>query len=515
MTRLPQQIFTVPLFIESHASWAADKTAVIAGSERRTYGELNCAINRVGNVLIAMGLKRGDRVGLFTTNRIEHLEFAFGALKAGFVVAPISMLLTPETVFRLLRDAEVKALLVEAGSPLLDTDLPSRLPSLLSHGLIVLDDDKRTYAALLDRGQETAPPVQIDPEDDCTIIYSSGTTGVPKGILHSHMGRSLFGVAFAAEYAMNEKTVSVLTTPACSNASWMLMVPTFYARGTLIFMQGFEARSYLAAVETFGGTHSFLVPTQIEAVLDYPDLGRFDCRTLKTVISAGSKLRDETKRRLSTFTGAGFFEIYGTTEGAGTLLKPCHLPEKLSSVGPPGACGEIRIIGPDDRELPPNTRGEIVGRNLFCSRGYLNRPDQNDELAWYDLGGRLFFRTGDIGYLDEDGFLYVVDRKKDMIVSGGMNVYASDVEEVLAQHPDVLGAAVVAAPHDKWGETPHAFVELREGAKIQAAVLRDWANERLNRHERLDAVTLIDSLPRNTLQKVIKAELKARLWPRD
>lgn len=513
MEKLPLQLFSVPLFVEGHAAYMPDKIAIVCGGKEYTYARFNERINRAGNALLKMGLRRGDRIGLLTTNRIEHLELALGALKIGVVVSPISLLLNAGTASRLLVNAEVKALLVEANSPLLGDDLVNSVDTLVDGGLIVLDRDD-WYERLLAGASPLAPPVQIQPEDDCTIIYSSGTTGVPKGIVHSHMGRSLFGISFSAEYHMDESTVAILTTPACSNASWMLMVPTFYGGGTLLFMAGFDAENFLETVYKHGVTHAFLVPTQIEAILDYPNVAQYDTSTLKCVISAGSKLRTETKYRLCDFTGKGFYEVYGTTEGAGTLLKPCHLPEKIESVGPPASCGEVLILGNDDEILPPNTRGEIVGRNLFCSRGYLKRPDLNEELVWFDPQGRLFFRTGDIGYLDEDGFLYVVDRKKDMIVSGGMNIYASDIEDVIAQHPDVLGAAVVAAPHDKWGETPYSFVELRDGARASESELLEWVNERVNRHERLSGIVIMAELPRNTLQKVIKPELKASLWPK-
>jgi len=219
------------------------------------------------------------------------------------------------------------------------------------------------------------------------------------------------------------------------------------------------------------------------------------------------------KHRVLDKMGHGLMELYGVTEGIGTTLKPEEILTKTGSVGTPIAGTDMRIIDDNGKELPQGEIGEIVGYGPGMMNGYHNRPEATAETIWRDEHGRTFLRTGDVGRFDEDGFLYILDRKKDMIVSGGVNVFASDIEEVFIQHPDVNDLAVIAVPHEKWIETPLALVRLRPGAAITEKELKDWVNTRVAKHQRVNAVEFRDEdFPRNALGKVLKRQLRAPYW---
>jgi acyl-CoA synthetase (AMP-forming)/AMP-acid ligase II len=219
------------------------------------------------------------------------------------------------------------------------------------------------------------------------------------------------------------------------------------------------------------------------------------------------------KRELLDRWPGRLVDIYGMTEGGCSfLLDAGRFPDKLHTVGRPAPDNDVRIIDEDGRELPKGATGEIVGRNLYMMSGYYKRPDATEAMYWRDPDGRVFHRTGDVGRFDEDGFLVLLDRRKDVIISGGQNVYAADLEAVLAAHPDVADVAVIGVPSDAWGETPLAFVVGRPGSGLDAPALRDWANARVGKMQRLSAVELRAELPRSPLGKVLKRELRAPYW---
>ncbi len=257
-----------------------------------------------------------------------------------------------------------------------------------------------------------------------------------------------------------------------------------------------------------------MVPAQFLAVLAEPALETADTSSLRTILCAGSPLRRDTKREVIRRFGNKLIELYGFSEGFATMLKPHHPQAKFDTVGTPVLGFEIRILDDAGNELPRGEVGEIAGYGAGLMKGYNNQPEATAELIWRDERGRTFIRSGDIGRMDEDGFLTIVDRKKDMIISGGFNVFPTDLEAVLGGHPEVLDAAVIGIPHERWGETPLALVIRRQDASASAEEIMAWANERLAKHQRLGAVEFRDELPRNALGKVLKKDLRARYWVR-
>jgi long-chain acyl-CoA synthetase len=252
-----------------------------------------------------------------------------------------------------------------------------------------------------------------------------------------------------------------------------------------------------------------LVPVQYRRLMADPAFDRHDLSSYRAKFCTSAPFSPELKAEVLARWPGGLTEYYGMTEGGGTCILRCHeRPDKLATVGQPAAGSDIRLIDDDGRELPPGGTGEVVGRSPAMMVGYHNRPEATAAAEWYDPAGLRFIRTGDVGRFDEEGFLTLVDRKKDMIISGGFNIYPSDLEAVLMRHPQVLEAAVIAAPSDRWGETPAAFVVAHGGADAEA--IRAWANAQLGSTQRLAAVTLIETLPRSEIGKVLKRELAAR-----
>jgi len=296
-----------------------------------------------------------------------------------------------------------------------------------------------------------------------------------------------------------------------SNISWVAMLCTVLVGGTMVVMPSFEARAAVALIESEGITHGTFVPLQLERLLALDDLGRYRLSSLDTIMCCGSPLKPQVKREFPHRTGCTLIELYGLTEGLCTILSPEDFVAKTDSVGKPFLGTDLRILGEDDRELPAGATGEIVGFSPLLMAGYHGRDDANREATWTDPRGRRWLRTGDLGKLDAEGFLYVVDRKKDMILSGGQNVYPVDIEQVMRGHPDVAEVAVVAAPSRKWGETPVAFVVLKRGGTADRDALLRWTNARVGKQQRIADVLWRESLPRNANGKILKRELRAAL----
>jgi acyl-CoA synthetase (AMP-forming)/AMP-acid ligase II len=315
------------------------------------------------------------------------------------------------------------------------------------------------------------------------------------------------------EFRIHSGSTVVVSTPLYSNATWATFMPSIAAGGLTVILPAFDPEELLRVVAEEKASHIFLVPTQYQTVLDHPAFAKADVSSLQVMISMGSTLPLPLKHRILDEMGPGLMELYGMTEGLGTILKPEDVVAKTGSVGPPIAGTDIRIVDDDGNEVPPGEAGEIVGMSGGMMQGYLNRPDATEEVVWLNEHGEPYLRSGDIGRFDEDGFLYILDRKRDMIVSGGHNIFASDIEEVLAQHPEVSEAAVIAVPHPKWIETPLALVRANPGSEPDPEEIKAWVNQRVAKVQRVSKVELReDEFPRNALGKVLKNKLRKPYW---
>jgi len=277
-------------------------------------------------------------------------------------------------------------------------------------------------------------------------------------------------------------------------------------------MRKFDARQFLALAERRRATHAMLVPVQYSRILALPDFDAFDLASFEMKFSTSAPFSAEMKREILRRWPGGLIEFYGMTEGGGSCILAAHqFPGKLHTVGRPAEGHDIRLIDEAGREVGAGETGEVVGRSGAMMNGYRNQPEKSREAEWFDEAGRRFIRTGDVGRFDEDGFLILMDRRKDMIISGGFNIYPSDIEAVIAERAEVGEASVVGVPSAQWGETPVAFVALKEGARLDGEELRAWTNARLGKTQRLSALRLLDALPRSAIGKVLKRELRD-LW---
>jgi long-chain acyl-CoA synthetase len=355
--------------------------------------------------------------------------------------------------------------------------------------------------------------VERAPEDAAVIIYSSGTTGAPKGIVHTLRNRQDFGYAFALGLRMSDRSVILDTISLASNGAWTMVMPALLLGATLVVMPSYSASACLDVIQREQVTHVILVPAQLISMLAAPELAATSLRSLECVFSVGAALREDVRAATIARISRQLYELYGLTEGAATVIHPDELATKAGTVGRPMLGCDIAILDDSDRIAAAGVPGEIIGSGMHLMQGYYRKPELTQAAIWRDAQGRNWLRTGDIGVLDADGYLTIVDRKKDMIISGGLNVYPSDIEAVIGEHPDVMDVTVIGVPHEKWGETPVALVIPAPAATVTSDELQTWANARLGKHQRLAAVEFREAFPRNALGKVLKRELRTTWRP--
>ena len=337
------------------------------------------------------------------------------------------------------------------------------------------------------------------------IIYSSGTTGEPKGIVLSHYARAMYCVLYASAWRMTPESVSLHAGSLVFNGAFMTLLPSFFLGGTYILHRQFDPFAILRDIEARRVTHMVMVPSQIIALLNCSEFSSDRLASLEALISLGAPLHLPHKERLMRLLPDRFYELYGLAEGFMTILDKNDAKTKLASVGTPPPFFEMRIVNSDGQELLPGTVGEIVGRGPIMMEGYYGRPDLTAKA--FDLAGWL--HSGDLGYVDEDGYLFLVDRQKDMIKSGGISVYPRDIEEVMARHPAVREAAVFGVPDEKWGETPVAAVVLAPSAQISSDELKTWVNYNVSaKFQRVSDLVVLPEFPRNAAGKTLKRTLQ-------
>lgn len=498
--------------LNQHARYRPHRLAVVVDDRRLTYGEFNRGVNRWANAMLALGIRKGDKVATLLPNSLPLLETYWAAAKIGAVVVPLSPLTRGKGLVTLLNDSD--AALVVTDSAFTEHLDPVRAELTLAADRYVLTDsaDARGYCdyhALTAAASDADPQgLEITGDDPYNIMYTSGTTGSPKGIVLTHRVRALYGALFGAAWRMTPESVVLHAGSLVFNGAFLTFMPAFYFGSTYVLAHHFDADDTIRTIERERVTHMFMVPAQIVSLLNAQSFSAAALQSLEMIGSVGAPLHKEHKEELTRRLPGVLYELYGLTEGFMTILDKSHIPAKLTSVGVPPPFFEMRIVDDDGHDRPPGEVGEIVGRGPLLMAGYYKRPDLTAQTI---RDGWLY--SGDLGYVDDDGFLYLVDRAKDLIISGGVNVYPRDIEEVIVQHPAVREVAVFGVPDEKWGETPLAAVILKQPNAVTPEALRTWINERVEaRFQRVSQVVLLDDFPRSTAGKTLKRVLREPYW---
>jgi long-chain acyl-CoA synthetase len=496
-----------------HARNRPDHTAVVFENSRLNFREFNARVNRLANALCALGVKKGDKVATILPNCLNLLETYWAIAKIGAVAVPLSPLLREKALATLIEDSDTGTIIAcpEFAAPL--GDIKHELHNVPAERYLLTGSSHlmgfQNYDELTLRASEAEPPnIEIADGDPYNIIYSSGTTGSPKGIVHTHYIRGMYCSMFASTFRMTPESVVLHSGSIVFNGAFVTLMPAMYVGAQYVLHKSYDPRTFVDTVEREKITHVMMVPSQIVALLGSPYFSSEALKSLEMIGTVGAPLHKEHKEKLTRCLPGRFYELYGLTEGFITVLDKNHYASKPNSVGPPQPFFEMRIIDEQGKDLSPGRIGEIIGRGPLLMPGYYKRPDLTAQAI---VDGWL--HTGDVGYADEDGFLYLVDRKKDLIISGGTNVFPKDIEEIVVQHPAVREVAVFGVPSEKWGETPLAAVILHQPGALTPEALRDWINERVDaKNQRVHAVAIMDEFPRSSAGKTLKRVLRDPYW---
>jgi len=489
-------------------AWADEKPdtrALADSSSELTWLDVEQLTARIAAQLQRDGLHHGQAVAILGTSNVQYALVYLAAIRAGGCAAPLTTSAAPAQLAAMLRDSGAMHLFVDAAK-LADLDGVA----LGDVKIVMLDKSVGDYPRLTEwMAQEGAqfvatPPAATDPFN---IIYSSGTTGTPKGIIHSH-GMRWHQMAGGFKSIYSRDTRSLVSTPLYSNTTLAVFLPTMCHGGFARIMEKFDALAYLGHAQTDHTTHTMLVPVQYQRLLAHPDFGSYDLSSFIVKFCTSAPFAAELKAEVLKRWSGGLVEIYGMTEGGVVcMLQAHHHPDKLHTVGQPVTGHELIVLDDEDSRLPSGSRGILTGRSPTMMSGYKNQPDKTREMEWRDEDGNIWLKTGDIGIVDEDGFVSIVGRAKDMIISGGFNIYPKDLEELLEEQPEVAEAAVVGMPSEAWGETPVGFVRLQDES-VSPDIILERVNGQLGKTQRISVLYTIDEMPRSHIGKLLKTDLR-------
>jgi len=501
--RLRADFGNFPGMLEHHANSHPDDIAIVDETRQVTWAELIGEVERLAAQMVDTGLERGQSVAILGKSSVNYALVFLAAVRAGGVAAPLTTSASPEQLEGMAKDSGARHLFIDAGKAAeLGADF------MVDMIRVPLEEVEPWMAP----AGSLAPKFEPQPGDPFNIIYSSGTTGIPKGIVHSHQMRwRQFGSTALSYLEAGLPVQSLASTPLYSNTTMVAFLAPLLAGGTVRVMGKFDCAHWLENAQSDRTTVTMLVPVQYQRLMDFGAFDEFDLSSLamKYCTSAPFSFSAELKREVLDRMPGGLVEIYSMTEGGVVCLLAAHeFPDKLHTVGRPAPGSELMVLDDEDNEVPPGTPGNLVGRSQTMMSGYKNRPDKTAEAQWCDPAtGEAWMRMGDIGRVDAEGFVELVGRAKDMIISGGFNIYPSDLEAELERETDVVEAAVVGLESKQWGETPVGFAVLsadaRDAQEVMAAV-----NARLGKTQRLSALHPIDEMPRSHIGKLLKTDLR-------
>ena len=504
--------------VDRNAHLHGDEIHSIFGERRVTFRQFATRACRLADALHRMGIRSQERLAVLAMNCPESLE-TYGACEvAPFIVVPVNFRLAPPEITRILQDSTPRALIFEAQYSAVVDSLRQQLPSI-DHYVMIGNSPPTwacSYEEFLAGGSEQSPPLRPEYSDIHAIMYTSGTTGRPKGAMITHASMVSMSEAWAIELGADLGDKILLSMPLFHIGARSQGAAMNFRSGMIIVHRGFDAQEAAQTIEREGITHLHLAPTLLQAMLDLPEIDHYDLSSLRTIMYAAAPMTQETLKRAISRFGRKLINAYGQTEGTGTVLHkhyhrttgtPEHL-RRVRSVGQPILATRVRIVDEQDHDVGPDVVGEICLNAPHNMVGYWNNSAATIEAL---RGGWL--HTGDLGMLDPDGFLYLVDRKKDVIISGGENVFSREVEEALVTHPYVADAAVIGVPDRKWGEAVKAIVVLRAAASCTAADLIAHCRTQIAGYKCPKSIEFVAELPRLPSGKVNKVTLRERYAP--
>lgn len=498
-----------------------DREVFIYKDERVTFAGYNARVNSLVHALDAMGARKGDGIGIVSWNCLEYADVYGAAMKGGFIVSPFNPRLHANEIEYLINYSEAETLFV--GPELVETINPlrPRLPKVRNY--ISLEGPAPGMVALRDLlaahpGEE--PDVRVAPDDPYLILYTSGTTGLPRGAVYTHRRKITSDCLQAMALGLEAGDKHIMMLPLFHIGGATHFWTFFYGGGSNVIMhqRSFDPAATLKIIQDEKATDLHIVPTHLVSMLGLPDVEQYDLSSLKRIWYAASPMPTELLRKGMKKFGSIFLQAYGQTESGPNIT---HMPRTahdvlgkspdeqkvLASCGQPFAGVHVRIVDDADHDVAEGVVGEIVVQSESVMVGYWKKPVETGQVI---VDGWL--HTGDMGYYDRKGYIYIVDRKKDMIVTGGENVYPREVEEVLYRHPAVQEAAVIGVPDDVWVERVHAVVVLKEGAEAEEAQIIDFCKQQLARYKAPKSLELVTALPKNPQGKILKRELREKYW---
>ncbi len=511
-------LLTAAQAVATHARLTPRKLGTRDSHRSLDFATWNERANRLANGLLGLGLQKGDRVVLLAYNCVEWMEIYIALAGAGLVAVPLNFRLAPAEIAYIVSNSEARACIVQ--EELRDRVEPVRGELPVADGCWVhfggpTPAGWQGYESLIEGASADAPPVEVHPNDPCALMYTSGTTGRPKGAIRNHGGNTLIALATALEMEFTREDTGLLVMPMC-HANSLYFGHTFIHLGATCVIEdrkSFDPEALLATLAREKVTFTSLVPTHYIMMLGLPEAtkAKYDVSAVDKLMISSAPARRETKLAiLEHFRNGRLYELYGATEtGWVTLLRPEQQIDRLGSVGREWAgSGPIRLIGADGEEVPDGEVGELFSRTPYVFDGYWKNPEKTAEA----FRGK-WCSVGDMAYRDADGFIHLVDRKSNMIITGGENVYPSEVEAVLSSHPKVREVAVIGLPHAKWGEAVHAVVVLHDGQEAAEAELLQWTKDRMAGYKRPQGVTFLAEaeVPRTATGKILHRRLRDRL----
>jgi long-chain acyl-CoA synthetase len=497
-----------------------DDGVVIPDGPTYSWEQVDRRSNQLANALLGLGLRKGDRVATFLPNGAEYIEFFFACAKTGIIGSTTNVRLSAHDLTSYLSYVEPSAILVHAEL----REQAGWVPEVASikHVLGVGADHgyEVDLADAVASASEAEPRADVDDDDVYQLGATSGTTGTPKGAILTHRNAIAAMLNWLAEMPVPEKGTSIQNIPLFFNPGGPAgLHPVLMKGGRTVIPPAFEPGNFLRSVPRYEVTHTILVPTMVGMVLNHPECRQHDLSSLQGIMSGGSPLHREVLVEAREVFGDVFFPLYGMAEtySNGTILRRQNqhtsgTPEqvkRLASVGKPNVLMQVRVVGDDGQDVPRDgeTPGEIWMQGDTVSPGYF-RLDEETAAAREDG----WFKSGDIATLDTEGFITIVDRAKDIIITGGINVFSRDIEEVLFEHAAVAQAAVIGIPSEQWGEAIHAIVVLKPGQHAESQELIEFAAERLAGYKKPRSLDIVDSMPIGGTGKILKRELRAPFW---